>query len=169
MWSLRSLRRGAPPRQAAPRVAAGDPASDTTSRGGFRTSGSKALLLSGRAEFLLALRARAQGAQVIVAVNAGAVAVAVADLDGVIPHGCRRLGARARLENWQRRRRRGNGRRECLLFLSLVVAGGAGAVFAQIRKIIVARVAVRPGDVHACPARNVNLHACRLSSRVNRY
>ena len=46
-----------------------------------------------------------------------------------------------------------------LLFLvALLVAGGAGAFIAEIRKIVMAGVIVGPGDVHARSSGYVNLN-----------
>src|SRR6266705_2099954 len=43
-----------------------------------------------------------------------------------------------------------------------------GAFFAQIGKLVVARVAVSPGDIHTGAVRNVNLDARWFFSRVER-
>jgi hypothetical protein len=56
-----------------------------------------------------------------------------------------------------------------LLFLvALLVAGGAGALIAQIRKIVVAGVIVGPRDVYASTGGDVNLNVKRFFALINR-
>jgi hypothetical protein len=109
-----------------------------------------------------ALGARADGAEVFVAEDAGIVAIVEVDLHGVIADLRGGLGADFGLEHGQGRRGHGRGFGACaamLLFLvALLVAGGAGAFFAKIREIVMAGVIVGPGDVHTCSAGDVNFY-----------
>src|ERR1700676_2909789 len=111
------------------------------------------------AEGLGALRAGEDAAKVVVAVDARGVGVVETELDGVVADdgggGCAGLG----LEHGERGGGGGARGGEFLLFYSFVVAGGAGAFFAEIGKIVVAGVAVGPGDVHAGAAGDVDLDA----------
>lgn|SRR6266700_202046 len=104
----------------------------------------------------------------VVSVDAGGVAVGKRNLNRVIPYLRGGFGARLGLEHGERRRRRHSWREglESLFFAALIVAGRAGAFVAQVGKIVVASVAVGPGDVHTSAAGNVNLDAGRLFSRV---
>src|SRR5215471_12628973 len=80
-----------------------------------------------------AFGAGADGAEMVVGVDAGRVAVGKGDLDGVVPYLCGRLGAGFRFEH-RKRGRRSKSRRgfgEGFLFGALIVAGGAGAVVAE--------------------------------------
>ena len=101
-----------------------------------------------------AIGAGADGAEVFVAEDAGIVAVVEIDLHGVIADLRGRLGANFGFEHGQRRRGDGSGGfgAGVLLFLvALLVAGGAGAFLAEVRKIVMAGVIVGPGDVYAAP------------------
>src|SRR3989441_8706871 len=126
-------------------------------------------LLRGRTELQLAAVTRADGAQVVVAVDAGGVAVGEIDLNGVVAYRRGGLGFGLGLEHGQH-----DGCRCCAFgagqggfFLAVVVTQSAGAVVAQIDKIVVARVAVSPGDIHACASRDVHLYAARVFPRVD--
>src|SRR2546429_8214393 len=104
----------------------------------------------------------------VVAVDAGGVAVGEANLNGVVAYLRGSLGARLGLEHWQCGRRlesRTHLANEGLL-LSRVVAGGAGTLVAQVSKLVTAGVAVGPGDIHARAARNVNLDTCWFFPRI---
>src|SRR5207248_11312403 len=85
-------------------------------------------------------------------------------LNGEFAYLCGGLRARLRFEHWQHRRRSRSRceRLEGRLLGALVVAGGARAFVAQVRKIVVAGMSVSPGDVHARAARYVNFDAERL-------
>src|SRR5690349_23553416 len=104
----------------------------------------------------------------VVRVDARGVAVGKRDLNGVIPHLRGSFGTRLGLEHGQRRRRRHSLRErlESFFLSAFVVAGSAGALVAQVCEIVMAGVAVGPGDVHTGAARNVNFHASGLFSRV---
>src|SRR5215470_5652986 len=104
------------------------------------------------------IQAGADGAEMVVGVDAGRVAVGKGDLDGVVPYLCGRLGAGFRFEH-RKRGRRSKSRRgfgEGFLFGALIVAGGAGAVVAEISEVEMRDVAVRPGDVNASVCRDVD-------------
>jgi len=106
----------------------------------------------------------------IVGVDARGVAIRKSDLNRVIPYLRSGLSARLGLEHGQRRRRchsRGEGF-ESFFLATLVVAGRAGTLVAQIRKIVMAGVAVSPGDVYTGAARYVNFDASWLFSQVER-
>jgi hypothetical protein len=115
-----------------------------------------------------AFGAGADATEVVVAVDARRVAVGEVDLNSVAADGSGRPSARFRFEHRKRGRRSEPRchRLELLLLAALIVAGGAGALFAQIDKIVVACVTVSPGDVHSSAGRYVNLDAGWLFSRV---
>src|SRR5579859_1195572 len=120
------------------------------------------------AERFGALFAGADAAEMVVSVDAGGMTVGKRNLNRVIPYLCGGFRLRFGLEHGQRGRRCHSWREglEGFLFAALVVAGRARAFVAQVSKIVVARVAVGPDDVHTSTARNVNLDASWLFSRV---
>jgi hypothetical protein len=124
-------------------------------------------LAHGGAEGFGAVGAGTDVAEMVVAVDASRVAVGEADLNGIITHLRGGLGARFGFEHGQRGRGLGY-LAERLLLLSGVVAGGAGTLLAQVRKLVVAGVAVGPSDIHTRAARNMNLEAGWFFSRVRR-
>jgi hypothetical protein len=110
------------------------------------------------AEGLGAGGAGADGAELVVAVYAGGVAVGEGELDGVVADGVGGFGGGLGLEHGQ-----GGGggwARGCEVrfFLALVVAGGAGAFFAEVVEIVMAGVAVGPGYVYAGTGGNVDFY-----------
>src|SRR2546426_9449798 len=120
-------------------------------------SGSGAQLLRGRAELQLAAVTRADGAQVVVAVDAGGVAVGEIDLNGVVAYRRGGLGLGLGLEHGQH-----GGCRACAFgagqggfLLAVVVPQSAGAVVAQIDKIVVAPRARTPGGIPPRGGRDV--------------
>src|ERR1700758_4519024 len=104
----------------------------------------------------------------VVGVDARRVTVGKSDLNCVIPY--LRGGFRFRpwLEHGQRRRgsHSGSERLESFFLAALVVAGRARALVTQVREIVMAGVAIGPGDVHAGAAGNVNLDAGGFFSQV---
>lgn len=111
--------------------------------------------------------------QVAKAVDAGGVAVGEINADGVIADSVRRRGFRLGLEHGEfgaqaGRRAGGSAERRRRFFLARVVARGAGAIFAQISEIIVARVTVGPDDIHARAGGDVDLHGSGIFARVER-
>ena len=94
----------------------------------------------------------------LVAEDAGIVAVVEIDLHCVIADLRGGLSANFGFEHGQHRR--GDGRGFCgavLLFLvALFVAGGAGAFIAEISKIVMTGVIVGPGDIDARSTGYVN-------------
>ena len=110
------------------------------------------------AEGFGAVGAGADAAEVVVAEDAGGVAVGEGNLDGVIADCCGFLRAGFGFEHWQGR----GGRRSCggvgALSNALLIAGGAGAFFAEISKIVMAGVIVSPGDIDAAAAGDVNFN-----------
>lgn len=121
------------------------------------------------AEGFGAFRAGADGAEVVVAEDAGGVAVIEEELDGVVPDLRGRLRASLRFIHRQQRRRSKNracGGRRGLFFGALVVAGGAGAVFAEVGEVEVAQVIVGPGDIDAGAAFDVDFDGGGLFALV---
>src|SRR5882757_7079697 len=126
------------------------------------------LVRSGRGtEGLGAVRAGANTAEMIVAEDAGGVAVGKRDLNGVVANRGRRLRARLRLKHRQRGGGSGSSAGDSALSYPLIIAGGAGTLFAKIREIVVTCVTVRPGDVDAGPAGYVNFYAGWLFAGVD--
>ena len=123
---------------------------------------------SGRgAEGLGAVRAGANTAEMIVAEDAGRVAVGKRDLNGVVANRGRRLRARLRLKHRQRGGGSGSSAGYSALSYPLIIAGGAGTLFAKIREIVVTCVSVRPGDVNTGAAGYVNLYAGRFFAGID--
>jgi hypothetical protein len=135
-----------------------------------------------RAKRCRALRAGTDHAQLFVAVNPGVVPVGEVNLNRVVPY--RRSGLRLRFGFEHRQKRRTRGHRHprrsgssfafgfpsfgLRFFLPRVIACGTRAGIAQVRKVIVARMPVRPGNIHTRAARDVNFYRCRLFSWVTR-
>jgi hypothetical protein len=116
-----------------------------------------------------ALLTGADAAEVFVAVDAGGMAIGEGDLNGVIAHRGGLLGARLGFEHGQSGSgSEARGSKRALLF-TLVVASRAGALLAEVGEVVVAGVAVGPGNVHAGAAGHVNLHVGRPCARVNGY
>ncbi len=123
---------------------------------------------SGRGtEGLGAVRAGANTAEMIVAEDAGRVAVGKRDLNGVVANRGRRLRARLRLKHRQRGGGSGYSAGDSALSYPLIIAGGAGTLFAKIREVVVTCVSVRPGDVNAGAAGYVNLYAGRFFAGID--
>jgi hypothetical protein len=104
-----------------------------------------------------AFGAGAVSAEIVVAEDAGGMAIVEIDLDGVVAYLRGGLRARRGLVHGQERRGGEVHGSEIFFFGALVVAGGAGAVVAEIREIEVAGVAVGPGDVDPSAGFHVNL------------
>ena len=124
---------------------------------------------SGRrgAESLGAVRAGANTAEMIVAEDAGRVAVGKRDLNGVVANRGRRLRARLRLKHRQRGGGSGSSAGDSALSYPLIIAGGAGTLFAKIREVVVTCVSVRPGDVNTGAAGYVNFYAGRFFAGID--
>ncbi len=95
--------------------------------------------------------------------------VVEAELNGIVPYLRSGLRPRLGLVHWQhrgddRRSAEGNG---YLFLAALVIAGRAGAMIAQLGKVVVAVVAVGPGDVHASTRFDVNFHGGGLSAWID--
>jgi hypothetical protein len=109
---------------------------------------------------------------VFVAEDTGIVAVVEINLHSVVADLAGGLGANFGFEHGQG----GGGDRRggfcsggvLLLLVALFVAGGAGAFFAKIRKIVMAGVIVGPGDVHTGSAGDVNFNVQRFFALINR-
>lgn len=112
-------------------------------------------------------RAGADGAEMVVAVDARSMAVSERELDGVVPNSVRGFGGGLGLEHGENSgRSRTRGGEGGFLF-ALVVAGGAGAFVAEVSEVVVAGVAVGPDDVHASAGGDVNFYAGGLFARVD--
>lgn len=97
--------------------------------------------------------------------NSGGVAIGKLNLNRIVPYRVRALGRDAWLVHRQDRGRCSSLR----LLLTLVVAQGAGAVIAQVGKIIAARMHVSPGDFDTFAGRDVHLDADGLLTNILRY
>ena len=119
------------------------------------------------AEGGIALRAGALGTEVVIAVDARGMAVVKGDLNGVIADLRGGLGSGFGLVHLEERR--GLQLHVChfLLFVALVVAGGAGALVAEIGEVVMTGVAVGPRNVHARTTAHVNLYRCGLFPLIN--
>jgi len=102
----------------------------------------------------------------IIAENAGGMAIGESDLDGVVADGGSGLRARLGLEHGERGGR-GGGAGGGGLADALVVAGGAGTFLAEVGKIVMAGVAVGPEDVDTSAGGYVNLYGRGLFSGVD--
>ena len=122
----------------------------------------------GGAEGFRAFGAGADAAEVVVAEDAGGVAVGEGDLDGVIADGGGLLCAGFGLEHGQGR----GGNRSCAgvgaLPYALVIASGAGAFVAEISKIVMTGVTVGPGNVDAGAASYMNFNRRRFLAGIKR-
>ena len=85
----------------------------------------------------------------LVAIDAGCMAIRKADLHRVVADDRCGLRAGLGLEHRKRRKCVGGGRRggESFFLAPLIVTGGAGTLFAQVGEFVVASVAIGPGDV----------------------
>jgi hypothetical protein len=92
-------------------------------------------------------------AEVFEAVDAGGVAVVEIELDGVVADGGGGAGARAGFVELERV---GGDGVEALAVLSF--ADGAGAIVAEVGEIVVALVAIGPGDVHSGSCGDVDFY-----------
>ena len=117
-----------------------------------------------------AFRTGTDEAEIIVRIDAGGVAVRERNLDGVVPYLRGGSGARLWLEHGQDRRRgecSGSfGQRS--LFISLVIASGAGTLLAEINKVVVGGMTVEPGYVYARVAGDVDFYASWLAAGMER-
>lgn len=108
----------------------------------------------------------------VVAEDASGVAIREADLHGVVADDRGGFGARLGLKHRQDRKcgtPRGSCCGEGFFFPTLIVARGARTFFAQIMKIVVADVAVGPGDVNASAALYVHFHGGWFLPRIQWY
>jgi len=113
-----------------------------------------------------AFRAGTECAEVVVAEDAGEVAVVEIDLDGVVADLRGGVGAGFWFIHRKKRRSGEIHRAHVLFFGAFVVTGGAGAVVAEIGEIVVAGVAVSPSDVNACAGLDVDFDGDGLFSLV---
>jgi len=104
-------------------------------------------------------------------VDAGRVAIGKFDLDGVAADGGGALSGDAGLEHGQQRGGSDGraGRSHVRLFLTLVIAESAGAVVAQVGKVVAAGVTVGPGDFHALARGDAYFYIRGLLARILRY
>src|SRR5580704_7580749 len=118
------------------------------------------------AERLGAGGAGADRAEMIVAIDARGVAVGEGDLNGVVADRGGGFGAGLGFEHGEHRGGGWTRSREGGLFPALIVTGGARALISEVVKVVVACVAVGPGDVHAGSAGDVDFHAGGFFARV---
>jgi hypothetical protein len=102
------------------------------------------------------------------AVDSRRVAIRKRYLQSVIAHGLRALRCYARLEHRQLNGRDGRGSHASFL-IALIVAQRARTQITQIRKRVVARVPVRPGDIHSLPSRDAYLYVGWFFADILRY
>lgn len=127
------------------------------------------------AKFVGASFAGTNFAQMLKAENSGRMAVGEIDLEGIATHRGSRASRNFRLVHGQNCRGKCAGKlanRGCPLlagfgfFRAFIIAQRAGTLVAKVRKVIVARVAIGPLDVHARARRDVHLDLGRFLSRV---
>ena len=97
------------------------------------------------------------------------MAIAEGDADRIAADGIRGTRGGLGFEHRQNSRggRRGAGQCKRLFLCALVVACGAGAFFAQECEIVVAAVAVGPGDVDSRAGRDVDFYGGRFFADIN--
>jgi hypothetical protein len=100
-------------------------------------------------------------AKMVEAEDSRRVAVRKYDLDRVVPYRAGGFGCDAGLEHRQQRHRR-SAFSGFHFLLPLVVAHRARAGIAQIGKVVMTNVGIRPGDVDPLAGRYVDLQACRF-------
>src|SRR5580704_618473 len=104
-----------------------------------------------------------------VTIDASGVAIREADLYGVVADDRGSFGARLGLKHGQGRKCGtpwGCGCGEGFFFPAVVVARGTGTFVPQISEVVVAGVAIGPGNVNSGSRLYVHLHGGRLSSRI---
>lgn len=95
------------------------------------------------------------------------MAIVEADLDGVVPYLRGGLRARLRLVHGQERRGGKIHGGEGFLLGAFIVAGRAGTMVAEKRKIEVAGMAVRPGDVDTRARFHVHFYGSWLLALID--
>jgi len=110
--------------------------------------------------------AGAVSAEVVVAEDAGGVAIVEIDLDGVVADLRGGIGAGLGLVHGENEGAGEAGGSHGFLFGAFVVAGGAGAIVTKVGEIVVAGVAVGPGDVYAGAGFHVNFDGDGLFALV---
>src|SRR6266436_8357724 len=119
------------------------------------------------AEGFGAVSAGANAAEVIVAVNAGGVAVAEGDLNGVIADLRGGFRARLGLEHRESGGGDGTGTGKGALSYPLVIASGTGAFLAKISEIVVTGMTIGPGNVDPSAAGHMNFYGGGFFSGVD--
>lgn len=120
------------------------------------------------AEIAGAIVAGTERAEIVVAVDAGGMAIVEGDLDGIVPYRVGGLSARLGLVHGEKRGGGSGGRASGFLFGAFVIAGGAGAMVTEEGKVKVAGMAVGPGDVDAGAGFDVNLYGGGLLAGIER-
>jgi hypothetical protein len=114
-----------------------------------------------------ASRAGTDAAELVVAVDASGVTVVEGELDGVVPH----RGGRARFYLWFEHGQCSgglwSGTGEILFLFAFVLAGRAGAFVTKVGELVMARVAVGPGNIDTRTGAHVNFHGSGLSARID--
>jgi hypothetical protein len=124
-----------------------------------------------RAKFARTFGARTHRAEILERVNSGTMSVGEIYFYGVVAYSLRGFRARLRLKHRQHARRNrprsSRGRWNFGgFFRALVTACGARTVLAQINKIVMAGMAVRPCNVHTRACGHVNFHVGWLLTGV---
>src|SRR5258708_10899413 len=125
-------------------------------------------LAASGAEGFGAVSAGADAAEVVVAVDAGGMAVGESDLDGVVANLSGSFGAGLGLEHRQRRRGSCPRGGKTELLDPLVIASGPGALVAKIREIVMTGVTVGPGNVDAGAAGYMDFYRGWLFAGIDR-
>lgn len=114
-----------------------------------------------------AVGAGANTAEMIVAEDTCRMAIGKRDLNGVIANGRCRLRACLGLEHRQRCGRCRAGAGHSALPDPFVVASGARAFLTKISEIVMTRMTVRPGNVHARATCDMNFYRGRLFAGID--
>jgi len=104
---------------------------------------------------------------VIVAEDPGSVAVRKGNLDSVTANRGGRLRAHLGLEHRQRSGRRRAGAGQSVLPYPFIIASRARAFLAKVSEIVMTRMTVRPGDLDASAAGDVNFYRGRLFAGID--
>jgi hypothetical protein len=119
------------------------------------------------AEGFGAFGAGAISAEIVVAEDTGGMAVVETNLDGVVPYLRCGLCAGFWLVHGEQRRGRETHGGHVVFLGALVVARGAGAKVAEVGKVVVAGMAIRPGDIDAGAGLYVNFDAGGLFALID--
>jgi len=134
-----------------------------------KEDGATLYFLGCRAKFAPASFARTNLAKVFKTEDSRRVPIGKLNLNRVVSDGSRGLGFHSRLEHRQLCATAAGQSSEARFLLAFIVAQGAGTMVAKIRKVVAARMTIRPSDFHALASRDVNLHANRPFPHIDWY